>query len=94
MYLSEFFWNSFVAVVSALLLACGALCYKSKCKELEICCIKIKRDVQTEEREHEFDVSHGVRFNSQNGINNILNQPNNQQQLNNNESFSDPTNNL
>jgi hypothetical protein len=90
MYLSEFFWNSFVAVISALLLACGALCYKSKCKQLEICCIKIIRDVETEEREHEFDVSHGIRNNNPLGLNNVINQP----QLNSNDSFSDPTNNL
>lgn len=91
MYLSEFFWNSFVAVISALLLACGALCYKSKCKQLEICCIKIIRDTETEEREHEFDISHGIRNNNPLGLNNIINQ---QPQLNNNDSFSDPTNNL
>ncbi len=28
----------------------GAQCYKSKCKEVKICCIKITRDVEGEEK--------------------------------------------
>jgi hypothetical protein len=33
----------------AFLLAIGNQCYKSKCKKVEICCIKIIRDVECEE---------------------------------------------
>jgi hypothetical protein len=33
----------------AFVLAIGAQCYKSKCKEVNFCCIKIVRDVEGEE---------------------------------------------
>ena len=32
------------------LLALGRQMYKSKCREIDICCIHIKRDVETEEK--------------------------------------------
>jgi hypothetical protein len=56
--MSEIFWSSFITIVSGLILAILAMCYKSKCTEIECGCIKIKRDVSIEEKEHEFDVEH------------------------------------
>lgn len=56
--MSEIFWSSFVTIVSGLILALIAICYKSKCTEIQCACIKIKRDVETEEREHEFEITH------------------------------------
>jgi hypothetical protein len=56
--MSEIFWSSFITIVSGLILAILAMCYKSKCTEIECGCIKIKRDVTIEEKEHEFDVEH------------------------------------
>ena len=41
-----------------MVLALFALCYKSKCVDIQIGCIKIKRDVQLEERELEFTTTH------------------------------------
>jgi hypothetical protein len=33
----------------AFLLGIGRMCYKSKCKEVKLCCVKIVRDIQAEE---------------------------------------------
>ena len=33
------------------ILAVANLCYRSKCKEIGLCCLTIKRDVQVEEHE-------------------------------------------
>jgi hypothetical protein len=34
------------------------MAYKSKCKEVDVCCIKIIRDTETEQEEMEFDRLH------------------------------------
>ena len=49
MVFSEVFWTGLYTACGALLLAIGNQCYKSKCKSVEICCIKIIRDVEVEE---------------------------------------------
>lgn len=49
MVFSEVFWTGLYGACCALLLAIGNQCYKSKCKKVEICCIKIIRDVECEE---------------------------------------------
>jgi hypothetical protein len=36
------------------------MCYKSKCKEINIGCIKIIRDTETEEKELEFTTTHQI----------------------------------
>ena len=56
--MSEIFWSSFIAIGSGMVLALFALCYRSKCVEIEVGCIKIKRDVQLEEKELEFTTTH------------------------------------
>jgi len=56
--MSEIFWSSFITIVSGLILAIIAMCYKSKCTEIHCGCIKIIRDVKTEEKEHEFEITH------------------------------------
>ena len=48
--MSEVFWIGFYSSLFGLILAVGAQCYKSKCKEVDVCCIKIIRDVDTEEQ--------------------------------------------
>jgi thiamine pyrophosphokinase len=55
--LSETFWIAFVATASGFLLKLASMAYKSKCKECYFCGISIKRDVQLELEEHEYDVS-------------------------------------
>jgi hypothetical protein len=37
------------------------MCYKSKCKEVDICCIKVIRDTNLEEKELEFETIHNVK---------------------------------
>ena len=46
---SEVFWTGFYTASGALVLALVNQCYKSKCKQIDICCIKIVRDVVVEE---------------------------------------------
>lgn len=46
--LSEVFWVAFITTMSATVIKCGAMLYKSKCREVECCCIKIVRDLEAE----------------------------------------------
>jgi hypothetical protein len=45
----QIFWTFFITTMCGFILALGRQLYKSKCKEIEICCIKITRDVGGEE---------------------------------------------
>ena len=47
--MSETFYVGLYSGLMAFVLAIGAQCYKSKCKEVNVCCIKIVRDVKGEE---------------------------------------------
>ena len=58
MDLSEVFWIGFLATASALIFGLVKACLKSKCDTVEVGCIKIHRNIQAEEKEHEFDVEH------------------------------------
>jgi hypothetical protein len=55
---SEIFWSNFYTTLVGFILALAAICYKSKCKEIGFCCIKIVRDVELEEKEMEFVTTH------------------------------------
>lgn len=46
---SEVFYSGLTTTLVGFILAIGAQCYKSKCKSVKICCIKIIRDVEGEE---------------------------------------------
>ncbi len=46
---SEVFFTGLYSSLIGFLIAIGAQCYKSKCREVKICCIKITRDVEGEE---------------------------------------------
>ena len=48
--LSEVFWVAFITTLSGMILKLASLAYKSKCKEIDVCCIKIVRDVVAEEK--------------------------------------------
>ncbi len=50
MSMSEVFWVGFYSSMIALILGIGSQCYKSKCREVNFCCIKIIRDVEGEEQ--------------------------------------------
>ena len=65
---SEVFFTGLYSSLIGFLLAMGAQCYKSKCKEVEFCCIKIIRDVEGKE---ELDIQQQRPQNpiqSQNGL--------------------------
>ena len=47
--LSETFYVGLYTSLMGFVLAITSQCYKSKCKEVKICCIKIIRDVAGEE---------------------------------------------
>ena len=46
---SEVFFTGLYSSLIGFLIAVGAQCYKSKCRQVDICCIKIIRDVEAEE---------------------------------------------
>jgi len=50
MVMSEVFYTSLYSSLIGFILALGSQCYKSKCKEVNFCCIKIIRDVEGEEQ--------------------------------------------
>jgi len=65
---SEVFFTGLYSSLIGFLLDMGAQCYKSKCKEVNFCCIKIIRDVEGEE---ELDIQPQRPHNpiqSQNGL--------------------------
>ena len=61
MVLSEVFYMALVTAASGFLLKLASMMYKSKCSECYFCGISIKRDVELEEREHEYDVAHQLQ---------------------------------
>ena len=58
--LSEVFWTFLISSVCGVILVGVRLCYKSKCKEVDFCCLKIVRDVEGEEK---IDVNTTQRIN-------------------------------
>lgn len=47
--LSEVFWTFLISSVISLLLAMIRMCYKSKCKTVSCCGLKVERDIESEE---------------------------------------------
>lgn len=47
--MSEVFWSFFVSSMIGFTIALLKLCYKSKCKEINLCCLKVTRDITAEE---------------------------------------------
>jgi len=56
--LSEVFWVAFTTTVTGMIIKLCSMAYKSKCKEVACCCIKIIRDIEAEEKEEEFRITH------------------------------------
>ena len=52
------FWSFFITSMVGLVLKLTSMAYKSKCKEVSCCCIKVIRDVEAEEKETEFVLTH------------------------------------
>ena len=51
MELSETFWALLLTTVSGFLLITLKYCYKSKCSSIDICCIKVVRNIDAEVKE-------------------------------------------
>jgi len=49
--LSEVFYTFLITSVIGLIIAVGKMCYKSKCSEINFCCIKITRNIEAEVKE-------------------------------------------
>jgi hypothetical protein len=62
--LSEVFWVAFVTTISGMLIKCMSMAYKSKCKEVSLCCLKVVRDVDLEEKEQEFQIMNNKKSES------------------------------
>jgi len=52
------FWTFFITSIVGCMLKLSSMAYKSKCKEVDCCCLKIIRDVEIEEKESEFVLTH------------------------------------
>ena len=48
--MTEVFWSFFITSIIGCALAGGRMLYKSKCKEMSLCCIHFVRDVEGEEK--------------------------------------------
>lgn len=51
------FWTAFITLITGCLLAMVKIAYKSKCKEVECFCVKIKRDIDNEEKIDEMEMN-------------------------------------
>jgi len=49
--MSEVFWGMFLTTTIGLLLALSKVCYKSKCSTIDLCCVKITRNIEAEVKE-------------------------------------------
>ena len=47
--MTETFYVGLYSALMGFVLAIGSQCYKSKCNEVKICCITIKRNIEAEE---------------------------------------------
>lgn len=56
--LTEVFWVTFLTIVSGMVIKLASMCYKSKCKEVTFCCVKIVRDTAGELHEEENRIEH------------------------------------
>ena len=59
--MTETFWMFLITSSIGFIIAISKMCYKSKCKEVDICCIKVVRDTNLEEKELEFETIHNVK---------------------------------
>lgn len=56
--LSEVFYTILLTTISGMIIKLCSMAYKSKCKEVACCCIRIIRDIEAEEKEEEFRLAH------------------------------------
>ena len=58
--MTETFYMFVITSVIGFIIAMTKMCYKSKCKEVDLCCLKIVRDTNLEEKELEFEINHNI----------------------------------
>jgi len=58
--LSETFWVAFVASIIGFLCLSLKMCLKSKCDSIEICGLKIHRNIEAEIEEEKYDIEHHI----------------------------------
>lgn len=58
MEFSEVFYTFLITSLIGFVVALAKMAYKSKCKEVSCCCVRIIRDVESEEKEFEFSQTH------------------------------------
>jgi hypothetical protein len=58
--LSEVFYTFAITSAIGFFLKLASLAYKSKCKECSVCCIKVIRDTEAEEKEEELRIINGI----------------------------------
>jgi hypothetical protein len=66
--LSEVFWVAFITTMSGIIIKLAAMAYKSKCREVECCCIKIVRDIDAEARAEAIEAQQQIQ-NNRNSLN-------------------------
>ena len=59
--MTETFYMFVITSSIGFIIAISKMCYKSKCKEVDVCCIKVIRDTNLEEKELEFETIHNVK---------------------------------
>jgi len=64
----QIFWTFFITSMIGLIMGLSRMAYKSKCKDIEICCIKIVRDTEMEEKELEFSRNHPTESEKENNV--------------------------
>ena len=55
------FWSFFLTTTTGFIFGLVKVLAKSKCKTFSVCGCKIERDVEMEEREHEFEMRAGMK---------------------------------
>ena len=55
--MSEVFWSFLITSLVGFIIALLKLCYKSKCKEISCCCLKIVRDIESEVEVDEIELT-------------------------------------
>jgi len=55
--MSEVFWSFVITSLVGFVIALLKLCYKSKCKEISCCCLKIVRDIESEVEVDEIELT-------------------------------------
>lgn len=62
--LSEVFWTFLISSCVGVVLALGRMAYKSKCKEVNLCCLKIIRDTELESNDIEINTPNNILRNN------------------------------